>query len=235
MLGIFVMLQLNASLVEMIPTAMQDVRNSTLFVTGTQLFKIVAVVVAALIFRSVRSIVLACMLAAALSVAILLRYLYQRFGPFWKHFDRKFFIEQLAYAVPLGAYGIVWVFRKDLDNYFVSAMYSPAQYAIYAIGWLEVPLISALPGIDAVGDGGAHQRAAPGGPDRGHPQRAGQRHQSAGDGAVPHLRDAAGRRTRPDRLLLYQGVRRQRSHLLHHHYPHRAERVHVRPHRSRLS
>ncbi len=141
-LGIFVMLQLNASLVEMIPTAMQDVRSSTLFVTGTQLFKIAAAVGAALIFRSVRSIVLASLMWAALCVAILLRYLYQRFGAFWKHFDRKFFREQLAYALPLGAYGIVWVFRKDLDNYFVSAMYSPAQYAVYAIGWMEVPLIS---------------------------------------------------------------------------------------------
>ncbi len=142
MLGIFVMLQLNASLVEMIPTSMQDVRSSTLFVTGTQLFKIVAVVFVALIFRTVRSIVLACMATAVLSIAILVHYLYRRFGPFWKHFDRKFFIEQLSYAAPLGAYGIVWVFRKDLDNYFVGAMYSPAQYAIYALGWMEVPLIS---------------------------------------------------------------------------------------------
>lgn len=141
LLGIFAMLQLNGSLVEMIPTAMQDVRNSTLFVTGTQTFKIVAVVVVALIFRSVRSIILACMATAVLSIIILLRYLYKRFGPFWTHFDRKFFAEQLAYAAPLGAYGIVWVFRKDLDNYFVGAMYSPAQYAIYAIGWMEVPLI----------------------------------------------------------------------------------------------
>ncbi|MFZ0707251.1 MAG: oligosaccharide flippase family protein [Candidatus Korobacteraceae bacterium] len=141
LLGVFVMLQLDASLVEMIPTAMQDVRNSTLFVTGSQTLKVVAVVVVALIFRSVRSIVLACMVTGALSVAVLVRYLYRTFGPFWKHFDRKFFIEQLAYAAPLGAYGIVWVFRKDLDNYFVGAMYSPAQYAIYAIGWMEVPLI----------------------------------------------------------------------------------------------
>lgn len=141
-LGIFVLLQLNASLVEMIPTSLQDVRSSTLFVTSTQLFKVAAAVGAAIIFRSVRSIVLACLLWAALCVAILLRYLYQRFGAFWKHFDGEFFREQLAYALPLGAYGIVWVFRKDLDNYFVSAMYSPAQYAIYAIGWMEVPLIS---------------------------------------------------------------------------------------------
>lgn len=142
MLGIFVMLLLNSMLVEMIPTALQDVRNSTLFVVSTQLFKATAVVSTAIIFRTVRSIVLACMLAAALSVVILLRYLYQRFGAFWKHFDLPFFWEQLSYAMPLGAYGIIWVFRKDLDNYFISHMYSPAQFAIYAIGWMEVPLIS---------------------------------------------------------------------------------------------
>jgi O-antigen/teichoic acid export membrane protein len=142
MLGIFVMIQLNASLVEMIPTAMQDVRNSTMFVVSTQLFKIVGIVLAALVLGSVRSIVLACMAASGLSVVILVGYLYRRFGPFWERFDRHFFFEQLAYALPLGAYGIIWVVRKDLDNYFISAMYSPAQYAIYSIGWLEVPLIS---------------------------------------------------------------------------------------------
>jgi O-antigen/teichoic acid export membrane protein len=141
LLGIFVMLQLNASLVEMIPTAMQDVRNSTLFVVGTQFFKVAVMVITAIKFRTVRPVVIACMVASALCVAILLRYLYRRFGAFWKNFDRKFFFEQLAYALPLGAYGIIWIFRKDLDNYFVSAMYSSADYAIYSIGWLEVPLI----------------------------------------------------------------------------------------------
>lgn len=142
LLGIFVLLQLNASLVEMIPTAMQDVRNSTLFVVGTQVFKVVVMVITAIKFRTVRPVVIACMFASGLCVVILLVYLYRRFGAFWKNFDRRFFFEQLAYALPLGAYGLIWVFRKDLDNYFVSAMYSSAQYAIYSIGWLEVPLIS---------------------------------------------------------------------------------------------
>lgn len=141
MLGILVLLLLNASLVEMIPTALQDVRSSTVFVVSTQFFKASAVIFAALVFRTVRSIVIACIIAAAVWVAVLLRYLYRRFGAFWKHFDRSFFYEQLSYALPLGAYGIIWIIRKDLDNYFVSAMYSPAQYAIYSIGWMEVPLI----------------------------------------------------------------------------------------------
>jgi O-antigen/teichoic acid export membrane protein len=142
LLGIFVLLLLNANLVETIPVAMQDVRNSTVFVVGTQLAKAMAMVLAAVIFETVRSILLGSIITAGLSVAILLQYLYRRFGPFWKHFDLRFFKEQLAYALPLGAYGIIWVVRKDLDNYFISYMYSPAEYAIYSIGWLELPIIS---------------------------------------------------------------------------------------------
>ncbi len=142
LLGIYVMLLMNATLVETIPVALQDVRNSTIFVVGTQLARLILLLLAAVIFETVRSLILASILAAALSVVVLISYLYQRFGPFWKHFDASFFREQLAYALPLGAYGIVWVIRRDLDNYFVSAMYDPAEYAIYALGWLEVPLIS---------------------------------------------------------------------------------------------
>ncbi len=142
LLGVFVLLLLNANLVETIPTAMQDVKSSTVFVVGTQLVRAIAIVLAAVVFQTVRSTVLASIFAAALSVMVLLQYLYRRFGPFWRHFDLHFFKEQLAYALPLGAYGAIWVFRKDLDNYFVSYMYSPSEYAIYAIAWVEVPLIN---------------------------------------------------------------------------------------------
>ena len=44
--------------------------------------------------------------------------------------------------MPYGAVGIIWVIQKDLDNYFVSATLGPRDYAIYAVGWLEIPLIS---------------------------------------------------------------------------------------------
>ena len=136
--------------------------------------------------------------------------------------------------LPLGAYGIIWVIRKDLDNYFVSAMYSPAQYAIYAIGWLEVPLISLFLESMLCGDGGAHQRAAPGGPGRGYPSTCWPAPSTGWPPCSSPSTLSAGRRARPHRLLLYQGLCRQRAHLLHHHHPNRAERLHLRSHRSRL-
>jgi O-antigen/teichoic acid export membrane protein len=142
LLGILVMLILSGSVVESLPTALQDVRSSTTFIVGTQLARAILLLAAALFFHTVRSLIIASMLAALLSITVLLQYVYQRFGRFWTSFDLHFFREQLAYALPLGLYGMMWVIRKDLDNYFVSAIYKPAEYAIYAIGWLEVPLIS---------------------------------------------------------------------------------------------
>ena len=142
LLGIFIILSLNGLLVEMIPTAMQDVRSSTLFVVGTQLARAALVVAAALAFRTVRSLIYAHIFGALLCMIVLVRYLYRRFGAFWRTFDPAFFREQLWYALPLGLYGVIFVIRKDLDKYFVSAIFPPAIYAIYAIGWLEVPLIN---------------------------------------------------------------------------------------------
>jgi O-antigen/teichoic acid export membrane protein len=77
-----------------------------------------------------------------LAAALLFWYLHDRFPRFWTHFDWRFFKEQLAYALPYGAFGLLWVIQKDLDNYFVSASLGPGDYAIYAVGWLDVPLIS---------------------------------------------------------------------------------------------
>ena len=37
---------------------------------------------------------------------------------------------------------MLWVIQRDLDNYFVSALLGPADYAIYSVGWIDVPLLS---------------------------------------------------------------------------------------------
>ena len=142
LLALLAMISLTAVLVETIPTSMQDVRNSTIFVVGTQLLKAILIIAAGLLIGTVRSIIWASIISGGISIVILLRYLYRRFGPFWTHFDAHFFYEQLAYALPFGVYGMIYTLRSYLDNYFISAQFTPAEYAIYAIGWLEAPLIS---------------------------------------------------------------------------------------------
>jgi O-antigen/teichoic acid export membrane protein len=142
LLGILVFLTLTASLVQIVPSALQDVRYSTLFIVGTQLVRAIMMAGAALLFHTVRSLILAGILSQLVSVVVLYWYLNDRFPKFWMHFEWRAFREQLAYALPYGAVGIIWVIQKDLDNYFVGATLGPLDYAIYAVGWLEIPLIS---------------------------------------------------------------------------------------------
>jgi O-antigen/teichoic acid export membrane protein len=142
LLGILVFLTLTASLVQTLPSALQDVRYSTIFIVGTQLARAILMAVAVLLFHTVRSLILAAILSQLLCVVVLYWYINDRFPRFWTHFEWQAFREQLSYALPYGAVGIIWVVQKDLDNYFVSATLGPRDYAIYAVGWLEIPLIS---------------------------------------------------------------------------------------------
>lgn len=142
LLGLLVLLTLSGSLVQQIPTALQDVRYSTIFIVGTQIARVLMLAAAALLYGSVKSIIFASLLNQVLAVALLYWYLEGKFPRFWAHFDWQFFKEQLAYALPYGAFGMIWVIQKDLDNYFVSATMGPKSYAIYAVGWVEVPLLT---------------------------------------------------------------------------------------------
>ena len=142
LLGILVLFTLTSSLVQQIPTALQDVRYSTIFIVGTQLTRAIMLAAAAILFRSVESLIIATILNQVFSIALLFWYVHGRFPRFWAHFDWRFFKEQLSYALPYGAFGLLWVIQKDLDNYFVSASLGPSDYAIYAVGWVDIPLIS---------------------------------------------------------------------------------------------
>jgi O-antigen/teichoic acid export membrane protein len=100
LLGFLVLVTLTSSLVQQIPTALQDVRYSTIFIVGTQLVRAVMVAAAALLFRSVKSLIIATILNQLFSIAVLFWYLHGRFPRFWAHFDWGFFKQQLGYALP---------------------------------------------------------------------------------------------------------------------------------------
>jgi len=144
LLGVLALLTLSGGLVQQIPTALQDVRYSTIFIVGTQIARAVMLGAAALWFGTVTSIIWASVLNQAMAIALLYWYLDGKFPRFWAQFDWQFFKEQLAYALPYGAFGMIWVIQKDLDNYFVSASLGPKDYAIYSVGWVEVPLLTLL-------------------------------------------------------------------------------------------
>jgi O-antigen/teichoic acid export membrane protein len=52
--------------------------------------------------------------------------------------------DQLSYAIPLGAAGILMIVQTDLHNYFVANHFGPALFAVYSLGTLQLPLMGLL-------------------------------------------------------------------------------------------
>ena len=62
LLGVLSLITLTSSLLTLIPTALQDVKYSTIFVVGTQVVKVIISGGAALIYRSVEALIVAAVL-----------------------------------------------------------------------------------------------------------------------------------------------------------------------------
>ncbi|HEY5512418.1 MAG TPA: oligosaccharide flippase family protein [Geomonas sp.] len=53
-------------------------------------------------------------------------------------------MDQVRYAVPIGAAGYLGVIGSQVDKYIISSGFSPSQFAVYSRGAMEVPLISTI-------------------------------------------------------------------------------------------
>lgn len=56
-------------------------------------------------------------------------------------FDKVLLMEQLKFALPLGVVSIVQNINNYLDNLFISSNYTPAEYAGFANGAADIPMV----------------------------------------------------------------------------------------------
>ena len=59
----------------------------------------------------------------------------------WKKSD---ILKQLRFSLPLGMSGIVWFVGKEIDKCCLALLFTPAVYAIYVVGALEIPTLAEL-------------------------------------------------------------------------------------------
>jgi O-antigen/teichoic acid export membrane protein len=144
MIGLIVLVTMVSSLLETVATAYQDVRWSTVFLVGAQLSKAIFMLSATLINPSLNNLLRAALFHALVEGAVLIWYLNKIFPQYWKAFDLSFFREQLSYALPLGAAGLLYIMQTELPNYFVSWQFGAAAFATYANGNFQVPLLGLI-------------------------------------------------------------------------------------------
>jgi O-antigen/teichoic acid export membrane protein len=148
MLGLAILLWLAASGIEGVMIVNRDVRLAAGFTLISQLSKVLLLIVAALVWGTIHALIVAAAVQGVLVCALLFVYMRHRYGHFWFAFDWPLFKAQVANALPFGVGGLAFVVQNDLHNYFVSYHFPPAEFAIYATGCFQLPLVSVL--FDAV-------------------------------------------------------------------------------------
>ena len=143
-IGVVIWIWIFSTFLETVAIANQEARVATAFIILAQFSKALFMGTAVLAFGTVEAFVYAAMVQGVIQTFILLNYLRSRFPGFWREFDPRFFREQMVYAVPFGLAGILWIAQNDIHNYFVGHKFSSADYAIYAYGCFEIPLIAML-------------------------------------------------------------------------------------------
>lgn len=148
-LGVLILLWTTASSFDMIAVARNEMKMASSIIVFIQLTRTALVLGAAILFGSVRALVLAAILQGAVQSIGFLVYLQFSYPGFWRQFDFAMMRRQLSYALPLGAAGLLYTFIVDLHNYVVSYRFGPALYAIYAIGTVQLPLVNMLQEVSA--------------------------------------------------------------------------------------
>lgn len=144
LVGVVVFFWVVSSFLETVAVANEETRVSTALIICAQLTRMLFMLGALLTFGTLRALVLASLLQGVLQTVLLLGYLRSRFPGFWRGFDWEMMRTQIAYAMPLGFAGLLYTVQTDLHNYFVSHRFSAAEFAIYSVGCLELPLVALL-------------------------------------------------------------------------------------------
>lgn len=148
LLGVAILLWLLSTVLEVVAVADNDIRSASAFIIILQLAKSALMMGAAVLFGSVHAIVIAAIVQGAVQCLIMFWYLHRRLGRFWGTFDWPLFKDQIANALPFGIGALAYGTQSDLHNYFVSHYFDPDQFAIYAVGCFQLPLLGML--LDSV-------------------------------------------------------------------------------------
>lgn len=143
-IGVVIWIWIISTFLETVAVANQETKLATVFIVFSQFTKTFLMAAAIVYFTNVDSLLHAAIGQGILQILVLFYYLQTRFPKFWRGFNLTFFWKQMVYAVPFGLAGILWIMQTNIHNYFVGYRFSEAEFAIYAYGCFQLPLIAML-------------------------------------------------------------------------------------------
>lgn len=122
------------------------VTTLTIFNIISRVFLFLFVVIAAFLFKDVLYIVSAEVISSALVFISILILIYKNLANDNAKVSKSGMWKILKYSVPLGLSALLGTLSVQLNQVIVSSMSSPVQYAIYANGTTEIPVIGMITG-----------------------------------------------------------------------------------------
>jgi O-antigen/teichoic acid export membrane protein len=139
-LGLFVMLMMPTAALETVMIARHRYARGAASYVISDVVRALALLLPALAWRSLDGLLIGATVFAAARLSATLVYLGRAFegglrprAALWR--------EQLAYAVPFGAAGLVETLQLNYHQYAVSHHFDPATFAIYSVGCFQLPLL----------------------------------------------------------------------------------------------
>jgi O-antigen/teichoic acid export membrane protein len=140
-IALYTALSVPASLLEISPMVDRRARLAALFLSGFDLLRGVVLILVALLTRNLTAILVAVCTVMTLQVGVVTAYLLWRGdGQAWKP-SSSHLRNQLAYALPFTGAALIGLAQMKLHAYYVAGRFSSAQFAIYAVATLSIPLI----------------------------------------------------------------------------------------------
>lgn len=137
----FLVLFLIGSILESLMVIFRDAKLATLTIVISEFLRAAFTIAAGLLTGSMLVVFVALGVWGGTRVVALAAYLRRlRVGLQWPLPNRL--REQLRYAIPCGLATIGCAVADNLHQYVVSHLYSPTLFAIYSVGFLQIPLVA---------------------------------------------------------------------------------------------
>jgi O-antigen/teichoic acid export membrane protein len=141
-LAIFVVLSLVTEILETLMLTLKRAALAAVTCFASELFKGSLMIAAALLTHSMMILLFACVIWSACRVLALLVYLRKVSLPVWTIPSPNRLVKQFKYAMPFGMALIVRTLTDSLPQFAVSYLYDPVVFAIYSVGYLQIPAVS---------------------------------------------------------------------------------------------
>lgn len=141
-LAVFTVLSLITEMLENLMVTFKQAALAALTSFGSELLKGAMMIGAAVLTRSMVVLVIAAVVWSTCRFVTLLVYLRKLDLPLWAPLVPPRLAEQFRYAMPFGLAVLVRAVADGLPQYAVSYLYDPVMFAIYSVGYLQIPAVS---------------------------------------------------------------------------------------------